>query len=47
MEILTGPWKVFDQAEPEPQTILYDEINGTTVNFTKLRFRDSIQADLM
>ena len=29
-----------DQAEPEPQTVLYDKINAATVYFTRLRFRD-------
>ena len=43
MEILTGPWKVFDQAEPEPQTILYDKINEAMVNFTTLHSEIAVQ----
>ena len=33
-EISTGPWKIFDQADTGPYTILYGKINGATVNFT-------------
>ena len=34
MEISTGPWRIFDQADTGPYTILYGKINGATVNFT-------------
>ena len=34
MEISTGPWIIFDQADMGPCTILNGKINGTTVNFT-------------
>ena len=30
MEISTGPWRIFDQADTEPYTMLYDKINGAT-----------------
>ena len=33
-EISTGPWRIFEQADTGPYTILYGKINGTTVNFT-------------
>ena len=29
-----GPWKIFDQADTGPYTILYGKINGATINFT-------------
>ena len=34
MEISTGPWRIFDQADTGPYTILYRKINGAMVNFT-------------
>ena len=33
-KISTRPWKIFDQADTGPYTILYGKINGAKVNFT-------------
>ena len=34
MEISTGPWRIFEQADTGPYTILYGKINGAMANFT-------------
>ena len=34
IEISTGLWRIFEQADTVPYTILYGKIIGVTVNFT-------------